>query len=178
VDQGAEGPGAPPAEGVRAGGARPARFGLDRFTLLIAGGAVALVGLLLLLVLVQPPDSQPRDESTPSGVVHNFYLALLNDDLPKAYSYLSAEAQGKVTYEQFVQQRSVRETRPRLRIVDERIEGETARVTVSRSYGSRGGFFPFEAGEYTNQQTIVLRREAGAWKLAPDTPPGFFPYGW
>jgi hypothetical protein len=178
VSQPGDRPDAQPAAGGRAGGPLTSRFGLDRFTLLIALGALALVGLLLALVLLRPNDSQPMDESSPAGVVHNFYLALLNDDPARAYTYLSAEAQSKLSYEQFVQQRAGRGTPPRLRIAEERTEGETARVTVSRTYGSRGGFFPFGPDEYTSTQTLVLRREGGAWKLAPDTPPGFFPYGW
>ena len=51
-------------------------------------------------------------------------------------------------------------------------------MTVSQTSGSRRGFFPFGSDEYTNQQTIVLRREAGAWKLAPGPAPGFLLYGW
>jgi hypothetical protein len=147
-------------------------FGLDRFTLSIVLGTVTLVALLCSVILTRPNDSQPMDESRPAGVVHNFYLALLQNDPRTAYAYLSAEAQAKQPYERFATQPSSQRSERRLRIDEERIEGEagtaagdTARVTVRWTTAS-GGFFPFSSGEYTNTQTIVLRREGEAWKLA------------
>jgi hypothetical protein len=178
MSQAANRPGIELTEGNASGGSRGPRFGLDRFTLLIAGGALALVGLLLVIILAQPRNSEPLDESSPAGVVHNFYLALLHEDSLTAYSYLSAEARSTLPYEQFARQLPVRDVPPRIRIIDERIDGDTARVTVRRTYPARGGFFPFGSGESSVEQTIVLRREEGVWKLAPGPTPGYFPYGW
>ena len=163
------------------GGGQPAAppvgsVGLDRFTLGIVTGALALVGALFLIVLAQPDRIEPIDESRPAGVVHNFYLALLNDDPRKAYGYLSAEAQSKTPYEQFARQVSSNRSGRRVRIDEERIEGDTARVTVRRTYSSDGDFFPFSSGEYTHEVIYVLRLEQGAWKLAPGQSHGFF--GW
>ena len=149
-------------------------LGLDRFTLAIVAGALALAVVLYLVILQQPSETRPLDESSPAGVVHNYFLALRSDEVRKAYGYLSAEAQAKTPYEQFA--RGVAPAsgnRWRIRIDDERIEGDTARVTVRRTYGSGGGFFPFSSGEDTREIVYVLTRENGAWKLAP-TGPGFF----
>lgn len=159
VDQGSAAP-APAA----AGSARSGFLGLDRFTLGIALGAVALVALLCAVILTRPNDSQPLDEAQPAGVVHNFYLARLRNDPRTAYGYLSAEAQIKQPYERFAAMSPNQRSERRLRIDDERVEGETARVTVRWTTAS-GGFFPFSSNEYTNTQTIVLRREGEAWKL-------------
>jgi hypothetical protein len=151
------------------------RPGLDRFSLTIALGALALVGVLLLLAVRQPTETQPLDESRPAGVVHNFYLALMNDEVRKAYDYLSVEAQSKTPYEQFVRQVSSGGdlSGRRLRIDEERIEGDTARVITRRTSPSGGGFFPFSSDEYTREVTHVLTFEQGAWKLAAGSW-----YGW
>ena len=157
---------------LEAAGPPSAPFGLDRFTLGIAVGVVALVVALFLVVLGQPTDAGPVDESRPAGVVHNYYLALLRDDPKTAYAYLSADAQARLPYERFAARPAYRGPQRRLRIDEEHLEGDTARVLVRWTYTS-GGFFPFSTGEYSNEQTIVLRLENGAWKIAqqPFGPP-------
>jgi hypothetical protein len=154
-------------------GERLSRVGLDRFTVGIAVGALALVVILLAVILARPDETRPMDESRPAGVVHNYYLARMNDDLMAAYAYLSAEAQARTPYGSFAAgRRPSSSPKARIRIDDERIEGDTARVTV-RSSSTGGGFLPFTPGEFTNEQTLVLRRENEAWKLtqAPFGPP-------
>jgi hypothetical protein len=144
--------------------ARSGFLGLDRFTLCIAAGAIVLVALLCAVILARPNESQPLDEAQPAGVVHNFYLARLQNDPKTAYGYLSADAQAKQPYERFAAMSSNQRSERRLRIDDERIEGDTARVTVRWTTAS-STFFPFGSSEHTNTQTIVLRREGDAWKL-------------
>jgi hypothetical protein len=152
-------------------------LGLDRFTLAIVASALALAVVLYLVILQQPSESRPMDESSPAGVVHNYLLALGNDEVRKAYDYLSAEAQARTPYEQFARQVApASEASWRIRIDDERVEGDSARVTVRRTYGRGGGFFPFSSSEYTSTVVYVLTRENGAWKLAPTGPGGFYPY--
>jgi hypothetical protein len=126
-------------------------------------GALALVALLFAVVLSQPRESPPMDESRPAGVVHNYLLALLQDDPKRAYAYLAADAQARTPYEQFATRHARQTPRPRLTIDNERIEGDTARVAVRWSYPSGGPFFG--GGEITSQQTLVLKLEGGAWKL-------------
>jgi hypothetical protein len=142
-------------------------FGLDRFSLAIALGTLLLVGVLFLLVLRQPAETQPMDETSPAGVVHNYYLALMNDDVRTAYDYLAEDARAKTPYDQFARQVSNARSQSsrRVRIGDERVEGDTARVTVRRTYSTGGGLFPFSSGEYTQETTWVLRREQGSWRL-------------
>jgi hypothetical protein len=150
----------------RASGLAPARFGLDRFTLAVAIAAVVLVALGIVAVLARPRVEQPMDDSRPAGVVYNYYLALTLDDPKTAYAYLSADAQARTSYESFASSyptRSLSSDRPTIRIDDERIEGDTARVTIRLTRSGGGLFAP---SDYTYTRTIVLRRESGAWKLA------------
>jgi hypothetical protein len=155
----------PPRESGR-GPAAGRGHGLDRFTLGIAIGGVALVAVVFAVLLAQPKAAQPMDEARPAGVVHNYYLALLNDAPRRAYGYLSEEAQAKTPYDQFARQATTGRAE-RIRVDDERIEDDTARVTVHLSYPRYGGIFPFSSHENTITRTVVLRREGGEWKLAP-----------
>ncbi|MCC7106673.1 MAG: hypothetical protein IT307_16165 [Chloroflexi bacterium] len=143
-----------------------ARAGLDRFTLTVAIAAVAIVALGIVAVLARPRAEQPMDDSRPAGVVYNYYLALTRDDPKTAYAYLSADAQARRSYDSFASNyptRPLSSDRPTIRIDDERIEGETARVTIRLTRSGGGLFAP---SDYTYTRTIVLRRESGAWKLA------------
>ena len=116
-------------------------FGLDRFTLGIALAVALLVPLLFIFVLTQPK-AAPVDESTPGGVIHNYYLALQQDDLPRAYAYLSADTRGWLTYEQFSGQVSARPQTRAVRITNERVEDGTARVAVTvTTYLPTGPFY-------------------------------------
>jgi hypothetical protein len=173
---------APATPAAPAGGAPVAqaplarRLGLDRFTLAIAAGVALLIPLLFAIVLAQPRQAQPLDESRPAGVAHNYYLALSQGDLARAYGYLSAEARTTISYEQFAARVTETPERRGIRIDDERIEDGTGRVTVRTTYAVPGGPFPFMSGERSVQRTVVLRREDGSWKIAPPQP-FYGPYG-
>ncbi len=158
--------GAAPPAGATQTPAGP--LGLDRFTLAIAIGVAILIPVVFLVVLAQPKQTQPLDESRPAGVAHNYYLALTQDDLPKAYAYLSAEAKANITYEQFTARVTSVPERRGIRIDNERIEDGTARVTVRTTYGAPGP--PLLSSEFTMERTVVLRMEDGTWKIAPPQP--------
>jgi hypothetical protein len=142
----------------------PAR--LDRFALAIGLGATALVALVFVLVLGLP-NATPMDESRPAGVTHNYYLALTENDLAKAYGYLSLEARRTLSYEQFASRVREWPERRGIRIDDERIDGDTATVTVRTTYALPPGPLPLTSGERSIKRTVVLRWEDGAWRIAP-----------
>jgi hypothetical protein len=151
-------------------------FGLDRFTIGIALAVALLVPLLFIFVMTQPK-AAPVDESTPGGVIHNYYLALQQDEVQRAYAYLSADTRGWLSYEQFSAQVSTRPQTRAIRITNERVEDGTARVTVTvTTYLPTG---PFSSGEYSTERTIVLRREDGGWRISLAQPPAtpYGPYG-
>jgi hypothetical protein len=149
-------------------------LGLDRFTLGIGIAVAILVPLLFVLVLTQP-GAKPLDESSAAGVAHNYYLAVQQDNLSKAYGYLSAETRGWLSYEQFTAQVSSRPETRSVRIQEERIEGDTARVTVGLTLYMPTG--PLSSGEVSQQRTLVLRREGDAWRIALPQLPANAPYG-
>jgi hypothetical protein len=166
----------PPAQAAPPSG----RFRLDRFTLGIAAAAVVLVAALFILVLRQPAATL-ADETTPSGVVHNYYLALQQKATSRAYDYLTQDTRAWLTYEQFTSLVSARAETRSVRITDERVEDGTAVVTVALTrYFSSG---PFSTSEMTTSQSLVLRREAVNWRIALPQPSGwpyvpFDVYGW
>jgi hypothetical protein len=149
-------------------------LGLDRFTLGIGITVAILVPLLFLLVFSQPK-ATPMEESNPAGVAHNYYLAVQQDDLSKAYGYLSVETRGWLSYEQFTAQVSSRPETRSVRIQDERIEGDTARVTIGLTLYMPTG--PFSSGEVSQQRSLVLRREGDVWRIALPRSPAISPYG-
>ena len=159
-----------------------ARVPLDRFTLVIGAAAIVLVAALFVLVLRQPP-ATPADEATPSGVVHNYYLAVQEKATSRAYEYLSQDTRAWLTYEQFTSRLSARPETRSIRITDERVENEngTAVVTVAITRYLPSG--PFSTSEITTSQSLVLRREVGNWRIALPQPSGwpyvpFDGYGW
>jgi hypothetical protein len=149
-------------------------LGLDRFTLGIGIAVAIVVPLLFVLVLLQPK-ATPMDESSPAGVAHNYYLAVQQDDLSKAYGYLSAETRGWLSYEQFAAQVSSRPETRSVRIQDERIDGDTGRVTIGVTLYMPTG--PFSSGEVSQQRSLVLRREGEVWRIALPRSPAISPYG-
>ncbi|HET7770977.1 MAG TPA: hypothetical protein VFN74_19550 [Chloroflexota bacterium] len=157
------------------GHAPPRPSGLDRFTLLIALGATALVALVFVLVLGLPK-AAPLDEARPGGVAHNYYLALSENDLAKAYAYLSLQARQTLTYEEFAARVREWPERRGIRIDDERIEGNTATVTVRTMYALPPGPIPLGASERSIKRTVVLRREDGVWRIAPPLTTTHGPY--
>jgi hypothetical protein len=155
-------------------------LGLDRFTISIGVAVILLVAGLFVLVLRQPP-AQRMDESTPSGVVNNYYLAVQQNQLSQAYGYLAADTRTWLSYEQFTAQVSTRPQTRSVRIDNERLEGTTAVVSVSITRYTPTGFF--SNAEVTSSQSLVLRRDGDAWRIALPQPPGgpYVPYelyGW
>lgn len=141
---------------------------VDPFTLAVAFGVLVLISIAFALVLSQPR-AERMAEVTPGGVVHNYYLALMHDDLSTAYGYFSTETRGWLSYERFAAQVAVHPDTRSVRIIDERIEDSTARVTVSVTMYVPSG--PFSSTEIATQHNLVLRQEAGNWRIALPEPP-------
>lgn len=74
----------------------------DRFLIGILIGIGVLVLVALILFLSRQGQSQYGDESSPSGVLHNYILALQKRDYERAYRYL-ADFEGKPDLAQFQQ---------------------------------------------------------------------------
>ena len=140
----------------------------DRFLLAIIAGVVALVVIALALALTRTPQGYLPD-TTPSGVAHNYVLALKQGDDERAYGYLSSELVGyPATVDAFAadtERYSWEFSRDSatLAVGDARVTDERAVVTLSETRFSEGGLFG--SNQYTTSFNVTLRRQSEAWKI-------------
>ena len=148
----------------------------DRFlTGILVGIAVLVVIALAVFFLRQNSQSYIAEES-PEGVVHNYVLAVLNNDYEKAYGYL-ADLDNKPTYEQFRDAFLKGMVNPNNSAVDigqSDINDDTASVEVALIYSPSD---PFSTG-YRDVQRAILVRQGGAWKLSSMPGYYFWDYNW
>lgn len=152
----------------RAGAARPdAAGGMDRFTwAIVAGVAVLVLAGLVGVALLQRQAPAP-DLSRPDGVVRAYVEAIDSGRPDRAWDLLAAPARADVTREEFLRRATSLSQRPAGRVAIERVtvEGDTARVEMSRTYA--GG--PLVGPAPTERTTVRLVREQGEWRV--EVPP-------
>ena len=147
----------------------------DRFLVGILAGIGALVVIALVLFFTRQDRQEYAPEDSPEGVVHNYALAVYQEDYEKAYGYL-AEMENKPTYNEFRQAFFNRVVDPRnagLELGETEMAGDEAYVTVYLVYSPSD---PFSSG-YRNTETARLVRQGGAWKLL-QMPYNFWAYDW
>ena len=136
----------------------------DRFLTGILLGIATLVVIALVVFFLRQSSQSYVSEEVPEGVVHNYVLALLNDDYEKAYGYL-ADLDHKPTYEQFRDAfitGAVNPSNSTVDIGDSEITEDTASVEFAIIYTPSD---PFSTG-YRDVQRAVLVRQDGTWKLS------------
>jgi hypothetical protein len=139
----------------------------DRFLTGILIGIGVLVVLALILFFIRQGSSQYVDESTPAGVLQNYFLALQKQDYQRAYNYL-ADTNAKPTLEYFrgqfqsYQGQNVADTTAEISDATVDAQIETATVQVVLMQGNPGLF----GSVYRNQQTAFLIRQNGVWKIS------------
>src|SRR6266498_5095580 len=136
----------------------------DRFLTGILVGIAVLVVIALAVFFMRKDTQSYISEDAPEGVVHNYVLAVLNDDYQKAYSYL-ADLENKPTYEQFRDAFIKAVVNPNNSAVDigkSEINNDTASVEVSMIYNPSD---PFSTG-YRDVQRAILVKQGGMWKLS------------
>ncbi|NCF69668.1 MAG: hypothetical protein GWP61_27285 [Chloroflexi bacterium] len=139
----------------------------DKYLIAIVAGIVLLVIAAFAFVLLSP-EPQYRGDDTPEATVHNYLLALQQEDFERALSELSqdvpnrpedsSEMEWDIT--EYPWQFELQDDTS-LIIVGSRITGERAIVTVAetRSYG----IFP---GDVSTQEIVMrLKQEENGWKL-------------
>jgi hypothetical protein len=148
----------------------------DRFLTGILIGIAVLVVIALAVFFLRRGSQSYISEETPEGVVHNYVLAVLNDDHEKAYSYL-ADLDNKPTYEQFRDAFITGVVNPNNSAVDignSEISDDTASVEVALIYNPSD---PFSTG-YRDVQRALLVKQSGAWKLSSMPGYYFWDYNW
>ncbi|MGZ9167027.1 MAG: Rv0361 family membrane protein [Anaerolineales bacterium] len=136
----------------------------DRFLTGILVGIAVLVVIALAVFFIRKDTQSYVSEDTPEGVVHNYVLAVLNDDYQKAYGYL-ADLENKPTYEQFRNafiQGMVNPNNSAVDIGNSEVNGDTASVEVALIYNPSD---PFSTG-YRDVQRALLVQQGGAWKIS------------
>ena len=138
---------------------------MDRFTWGVALGALVLVVAGLASVLLLPRPAATPDLTTPQGVVRAYVTALDQSKPEQAWDLLTTGARARTTRDEFIR-RAVAQGHPRserIAIDGVTVEGDGARVELSRTYGS-GGLFGDTP--YTTQTTVRLERADGAWRIS------------
>ena len=144
----------------------------DKFLIAIVLGAVVLAAAAFTVMLLRPkPSYQPED--TPVAVVHNYLLALQQEDYERAFTYLSPTVEGypgsAQAFEETVRDNSwqfpLGDTSTALEVVSADIDGERATVTVQETSFYQGGLF--DSSQYTSTFEMRLQRDPGtsAWQL-------------
>jgi hypothetical protein len=136
----------------------------DRFLTGILVGIAVLVIVALVVFFIRKDTQSYIAEAAPEGVVHNYVLAVLNDDYEKAYGYL-AELDNKPSYEQFrnaFTQGLVNPNNSSVDIGTSDISGDTASVEVAMIYNPSD---PFSTG-YRDVQHALLVQQGSTWKIS------------
>ncbi|GAB4478476.1 MAG: hypothetical protein Kow0088_18390 [Anaerolineales bacterium] len=136
----------------------------DRFLMGILIGILLLVILSLLVYFTRQQPLDYGDDSTPTGVVRNYVIALLKEDYSKAYGYLK-EGEFKPNESQFRQAFLTHQLEPRsvsLQFGETTLNGDLATVEL---FLIRNANDPF-GNSYTENGVGTLRKDQnGHWKI-------------
>ena len=136
----------------------------DKFLTGILIGIGVLILLALGLFFTRQDKREYVADSTPEGVVHNYVLAILEDNYEKAYGYL-ADLENKPTYEDFRQSFFNGSVNPQNSGVDvgaAEINGDEATVTVTVFFSTSD---PFSSGYQTEDRALLVLQN-GDWKIS------------
>jgi len=149
----------------------------DRFlTGILVFIAVLVVAAVGLFFIRQRGELTYGPEDTPEGVVHNYVVALVQRDYPRAYSYLAAgpNKPDLGRFQQAVLNMAAEVSSASLQIGGRETTstGDTiVYLTITRS---PGGLF---ADPYREDQTALLTREGSDWKIKA-MPYPYWGYDW
>ena len=142
----------------------------DKMLIGIVVAIVLLVVVTLVVTVIQPP-ADYQSEDTPQGIVHNYLLALYQEDFERAYGYLSPSIRcypSSVT--EFTS--DVRYNSGSFGRYDEggswaveetKVTGKMATVEVSESRFRGRGLF--ESGQSFDRFKVELQLEQEGWRI-------------
>ncbi len=135
----------------------------DRFLTGILAGIVILIVLALALFFVRSGQTGYVDGSDPEAVLHNYVVALDQEDYERAYSYVAAGANFP-SYNEFRASMSISRRMDRgngLEIDAAQIDGNEAVVPITVVSVGGGPL----ADTYRSSQIATLTRQEGSWKI-------------
>lgn len=153
--------------------------GHDRTLAAIVAGVIVLVVVALVAVRARPEPTY-RDEDAPEAVAHDYLLAMEREEWSRAYGYLSPSLRCYPESAEMFADDVTREPWLRdfdnveLRVMDAKIEGDVALVTVRQTRFWTGGLF--QSGQDTSEFEMKLQREADGWKIVRSD--GFWWWMW
>jgi hypothetical protein len=137
---------------------------MDRFTWIVVGAVVGLVGIgLAAAVLLRGHEASP-DLHTPAGVVLAYALAEQRGDPQAAWDLLATGAQARADHDRFLARAgNGGGDREYLTTEDERIDPDGASVALVQTYAGSGGLFG--SSSYVNRTTVRLTRQGADWRI-------------
>ena len=141
---------------------------MDRFTWGIVVGALLLVAAGLASVTLLQRAPPPPDLTRPEGVVRAYIEAIDAGRPEAAWDLLADSARSGVARDEFIRRATSfrRGSSTRVAIEQVEVEGRTARVELSRTFGGGGGPFGlFGPSSFTDRFTVRLEQEGGQWRI-------------
>lgn len=148
----------------------------DRFLIGILIGIAVLILAALAVFFTRQNQQTYSGTNTPSGVVHDYVLALLNKDYQKAYGYL-ADLENKPTFDEFRRTfvtGRLGSSSSGVRIGGVDVHGQDASVEVDMIYSPSD---PFSTG-YNNVGSAQLVKQNGVWKISSMPTYNLWDYSW
>lgn len=147
--------------------------GTDKLLVAIIVGVLVTVVAAVIVVVRRPPPTY-REENTAEDTVHNYLLALEQQDYARAYGYISPSLKGyPASIDRFIEQVHgnnymfpLSDDSTTLEIESSRNIGasdDLMQVSVRRTTFSKGGLFG--SSQYSSLDDVQVQRENGAWKI-------------
>jgi hypothetical protein len=138
---------------------------MDKFTVGVVGGVLALVAAALIAAVVIRRDTPPPDLTTPGGVVLAYALAEQRGDAQSAWDLLASPAQARGDHDRFLALAGRGDgDREYLSIEDQQIDATGAGVVLVRTYATGGGIFG--SNNSSTRATVRLVNDNGRWRIS------------
>jgi hypothetical protein len=147
----------------------------DKFLIAILGVIAALVVVALGLFFLRQGQQTYLNQDTPSGVVHDYILALQKGDFQRAYNYLydAADKPTLFAFKGTFANNQLEISTSSAQVGDEQITGDLAEVNVILTQNQTDLF----SSPYQNNQPAELTRQNGTWKIQM-VPYPYWGYDW
>jgi hypothetical protein len=141
---------------------------MDRFTLAVVGGVLALIAAAIAAALLVRGSAAPPDLSTPSGTVLAYAQAERRGDAHTAWGLLAPAEQSRLDRDRFLARAAdASDKNVYLTTEDERLDADGASVVLVRTYlDADGGLFGGGHSSYRTRRTVRLVRVDQDWRIS------------